>query len=141
MAGEVAGTECLLQIGNIASSPASYTTLEGQTDTSFDGSTNVATTTAKDTGGWQTGKTTTISGTVNCSGNLRGSRALLDKLETAWNTRTSYGCQIVFDAAGNGYKGEFYVTQFNVSAPTEDVVKYSLTLTPSGALTKIPVVP
>lgn len=141
MAGEVSGTECLLQIGNIASSPASYATLEGQTDTSFDGSTNVASTTAKDNDGWQTGKPTTISGTVSCSGNLRGTRAGLDKLETAWRTRSTHGCQILFDAAGHGYKGDFYVTQFNVSAPTEDVVKYSLTLTPSGALTKIPVVP
>ena len=37
-----------------------------------------------------------------------------------------------------GYKGDFYVTQFNVSGATNDVGKYSLTLTPAGALTAIP---
>ncbi|MHA7066791.1 phage tail tube protein [Azospirillum argentinense] len=55
---DIPGTECLLKVGNAASAPVSYTTLEGQTDTSFDGSTNVANTTAKDNGGWQTGMPT-----------------------------------------------------------------------------------
>lgn len=137
MAGEVTGIECLLQVGVTATAPASYATLEGQTDTSFDGSTNVASTTAKDTGGWQTGKSTTISGTVSCSGNVRGTRANLDKLQDAWEARTPHACQILFDAAGNGYKGDFYVTQLQISAPTEDVVKYSITLTPAGALERL----
>lgn len=135
---DIPGTECLLKVGNTASTPVSYTTLEGQTDTSFDGSTNVANTTAKDNGGWQTGMPTTISGQVSCSGKLRTSRTQLDALEAAWRTRSAHACQIVFDAAGNGYGGDFYVTQFNVSAPAEDAVTYSITLTPAGALAAIP---
>lgn len=137
MASEVTGIECLLQVGNSATAPTSYLTLEGQTDTSFDGTTNVASTTAKDTGGWQTSKSTTLSGSVTCSGNVRGTRPNLDKLQLAWESRTPYACQVLFDAAGNGYKGDFYVTQLQVTAATEDVVKYSLTLAPAGALVRL----
>ncbi|MBF0270319.1 MAG: hypothetical protein HQL44_17195 [Alphaproteobacteria bacterium] len=135
---DVKGTSCLLYIGNTSSSPSSYTVLEGQTDTSFDGSTNVADTTAKDNSGWQTGVPTTINGTVQCSGTLRDSRANLDALEIAWRNRTSHACKIVFDGAGKGYSGDFYVTQLNIQGPTRDVVKYQITLTPSANLTPIP---
>lgn len=137
MANEVAGIECLLQVGDSATTPTSYLTLEGQTDTGFDGTTNVASTTAKDTGGWQTSKSTTLSGSVTCSGNIRGARPNLDKLQQAWEARTPYACQILFDATGNGYKGDFYVTQLQITSATEDVVKYSLTLAPAAALTRL----
>lgn len=135
---DVKGTACLLYIGNTASSPSSYTVLEGQTDTGFDGSTNVADTTAKDNSGWQTGVPTTINGTVQCSGILRDSRTNLDALETAWVNRTTHACKIVFDGGGNGYSGAFYVTQLNIQGATKDVVKYQITLTPSANLTAIP---
>lgn len=135
---DIAGINCLLKVGDTASNPSSYAALEGQTDCTFDGTTNVANTTAKDNAGWQTGASTTISGRVSCSGNLRDSRAELDKLETAWKNRTTHNCQIVFDVSGNGYKGDFYVTQFQITAPTEDVVKYAIELTPAAALTKTP---
>lgn len=134
---EEKGTACLLKVGD-AASPEVFTTLEGQTDTSFDGTANVADTTAKDNSGWQTGVATTIGGVVSASGTLRTSRDELDTLEAAWLARTTVNCEIVFDAAGNGYTGAFYVTQFNISAPTQDVVRYSITLTPAAALTAIP---
>lgn len=132
------GLKCLLKVGNTASGASSYTTLEGQTDTTFDGSTNVADSTDKDNDGWQTGVATTRSGTVNVNGNLKTSRSLLDMLELAWRTGATHDCQIVFDTAGNGYQGDYYVTAFNVSGATNDVTKYSMTLTPSAALTKVP---
>lgn len=132
------GLKCLLKVGNTASGASSFTTLEGQTDTSFDGSTNIADTTDKDNDGWQTGVATTRSGTVTCSGNLKTSRTQLDALELAWRTGATHECQIIFDVAGNGYQGAFSVTSFQVSGTTSDVSKYSLTLTPTEALTKIP---
>lgn len=135
---DISGINCLLKVGNTASAPSTYATLEGQSDCTFDGSTNVANTTAKDNSGWSTGVATTRSGRVSCSGNLRTSRAELDKLETAWKNGTTHACQIVFDASGNGYSGDFHVSQFQITAPTEDVVKYSIELTPAAALTKIP---
>lgn len=132
------GIDCLLKVGDTANSPSTYNTLEGQMDCTFGGTTNVADTTAKDNSGWQTGIATTRAGTVDCSGSLRSSRASLDLLETAWRNGTTHACEIVFDAAGNGYKGDFYVTEFQVQAATNDVVKYTIKLTPSAALTKIP---
>jgi predicted secreted protein len=134
---EIKGTDCQLYVGNTASAPSSYSVLEGQTDCTFDGSTNVADTTSKDNAGFQTGVSTTISGKINCSGNLRTSRANLTLLQTAWKNRTTHACKILFDAT-NGWLGDFYVTQFQISAATQDVVKYSIELTPAAALTQIP---
>lgn len=131
------GLACLLKVGNTALSPATYATLEGQTDTSFDGTVATADTTDKDSGGWETGLATTRSGAVTCSGNLKTPRANFTLLETAWVTGATHGCQIVFDVAGKGYVGDFYVTSLTISGAHKDVSKYSLTLTPAGALTAI----
>lgn len=133
------GLSVLLLVGATASSPSTYTVLEGQTDTSFDGSVNVADTTAKDNSGWQTGVATTRSGTISASGNVLASRPMLDLLQDAWIGGTTHACKIVIDAAGHGFSGDFYVTAFNISGATSDVAKYSLTLTPAAALTEITV--
>lgn len=134
---DIAGINCVLKVGDGAS-PEVFTTLEGQTDTTFDGSTNVADTTNKSNNGWQTGLSTTLNGTVSANGALQDTRTQMDILEAAWLARTTVNCQIVFDTTGKGYEGPFYVTQLNISAPTTDVVRYSVTLTPAGALTQIP---
>ena len=131
------GIHCLLKVGDQASGASTFTALEGQIDTTFDGSTNVADTTDKGHEGWQTGVATTRSGTVTCTGNLKTSRTQLDLLEAAWAGGTTHECQIVFDEAGNGYEGAFYVTALNISGSVNDVVKYSLTLTPAAALSAI----
>jgi TP901-1 family phage major tail protein len=133
------GLSVLLKVGATATAPTTFTTLEGQTDTSMDGSVNVADITDKDTGGWQAGMATTRSGTVTAAGNLKSPRPMLDMLETAWNTGATHVCQCVFDTAGNGYSGAFYVTGFSITGATTDAGKYSVTLTPAGALTKITV--
>jgi predicted secreted protein len=132
------GTAFLLKVGDIAVGAATFASLEGQTTGNFDGSTNVANTTAKDNAGWQTGVSTTINGTATISGILRSTRTELDKLEAAWVGRTTHDCELVFDAAGNGYTGDFYVTQFNITGDTEDVDRYTITMTPAAALTAIP---
>lgn len=131
---DVKGLDCLLKVGITAATPASYTTLEGQTGTSFSGGTAVADTTAKDNAGWQTGMATTRSGVVNASGNLRTPRPMLDLLETAWRTGITHDCTIIFDSSGKGYKGPFYVTSFDISGDTSESGKYSVTLTPAAAL-------
>ncbi len=127
-----------MKVGDVASGAASYADLEGQTDGTFDGSTNVANTTAKDNAGWQTGVSTTISGQTTASGIVRSARPELDKLEAAWVGRTTHDCEVHFDAAGAGYQGDFYVTQFQITGPTEDVARFAITLTPAAALTAIP---
>ena len=129
------GLTCLLRVGATASSPSSYGTLEGQTDTSFDGTVSTADTTDKDSGAWETGLATTRSGAVTVSGNLKSPRPNFDLLETAWLGGTTHGCSIVFNSTGRVYKGDFYVTSLTVSGAHKDVGKYQMTLTPAGALT------
>lgn len=134
------GLAVLVKVGDAATSATTYTVLEGQTDGSFSGSTNVADSTAKDNNGWQTGVTTTRSGTVQVSGNVRDTAPNFDKLKTAWANGTTHDCQIVYDAAGHGWEGDFYVTDLQISGSTNDLAKYSITLTPAAALTEIAVV-
>jgi predicted secreted protein len=132
------GLSCLLKVGTTATAATTFTTLEGQTDTNFNGSVALADSTDKSNSGWQTGIATTRSGTVQCSGNLYTTRTVFDLLETAWVTGATHNCQIIFDVAGNGYKGDFYVSELSVSGGVNDVAKYSLTLTPAAALTSLP---
>jgi predicted secreted protein len=132
------GLACLLKVGATATAPSTYATLEGQTDTNFDGTVSTADATDKDSGAWETGLATTRSGVVTTSGNLKTPRTNMNLLEAAWVGGTTHNCQIVFDVAGKGYKGDFYVTTFNVSGAHKDVGKYSITLTPAGALVAIP---
>lgn len=130
------GLTCLLKVGATATTPATYGTLEGQTDTSFDGSVQVADAGDKDSGAWAVGVATIRSGTVTVSGNLKTPRPNHILLETAWVSGATHACQIFFDTT-KGYAGDFYVTAFNVSGAHTDVGKYSMTLTPAGALTAI----
>ena len=131
------GLTCLLKVGTTASAATTFNTVEGQVDTSFSGSVSTADTTDKGNSGWATGLATTRSGTVQCSGNVLSTRPNLKLLETAWVSGTTHNCQILFDSAGNGYKGDFYVTDFSISGSVNDVAKYSLTLTPAAALTAV----
>ena len=128
---EVKGTACLLKVGD-GNTPEAFTTLEGQTDTTFGGQVNIVDTTAKS--GWQTVIVTTKRASVSVTGNLRTSRAQLDLLEAAWVSGSTRNCQIIFDAAGNGYQGAFLVSAFQVSGATDDLVTYALTLVPAGRL-------
>jgi predicted secreted protein len=129
------GLKCLLLVGATATAPATYTKLEGQTDTSFDGTVNMADTTDKDSGDWVTGLATTRSGTISVSGNLKTPRPMWTLLQTAWSTGGTHGCKIALDTAGAGWTGEFYVSSLTVSGATSDMTTYSMTLTPAGALT------
>jgi predicted secreted protein len=128
----------LLLVGATATAAATFTKAEGQTDTSFDGTVSMATTTDKDSGDWETGLATTRSGTVSASGNLKTPRPMLDLLETAWVTGATHNCRIVFDSTGKGYSGDFYISSFNISGSATDVGKWSCSLTPAGALTANP---
>jgi len=133
------GLAVLLKVGATATEAATFALLEGQTDTSFDGSVATADSTAKDNSGWQTSVATTRSGTISASGNLRDTRTNFDLLQTAWINGTTHNCQIVVDAAGHGFEGDFYVTAFSITGATSDLAKYSLTLSPAAALSEITV--
>lgn len=133
---DVRGTVMLLKVGDTATNATTYAVLEGQTSVTFTGTVDFADSTAKDNAGWSTSVATTRSGGVSVAGNLRESpgRANFDKLVTAWLAATTYDCQIVYDAAGNGWQGDFYVGLDNLTGDVRDIGKYTFTLTPSAAL-------
>lgn len=137
MAGE-AGINCLLKVGDTATAATTFSTVEGQQSTTFDGSTAVADTTDKGNSGWSTSLATTRNGTVTASGVLHKTRTNFAKLQAAWLAGTTHDCSIVFDQAGAGFKGNFTVTSLQISGETQDVTKYSITLAPTAALTALP---
>jgi predicted secreted protein len=134
------GLACLLLVGDTAADATAWVALEGQVDTGFEGSSDLADTTDKTSDGWKTGMGTTRSGTVSVSGNLKpaGARPNFDALQTAWVTGGTHDCKIVFDVAGTGFQGVFSVTSFSVNGSATDAGKYSMTLTPTAALVGLP---
>jgi predicted secreted protein len=133
------GLSVVVKVGNVATSAATYTVLEGQVSGTFDGSVSFADSTAKDNAGWDTSVATTRSGRVSVSGNVRltvATRPNFEKLRGAWLAGTTYDCQIVYDAAGNGFKGDFYVS-LQITGEVRDLVKYQIEMTPAGALAAI----
>lgn len=136
---DVRGIAMLLKVGDTATSATTFATLEGQTSTTFTGSVDFADTTAKDNAGWSTSAATTRSGGVTVTGNLReaAGRPNFDLLKTAWLNGTTHNCTIVIDVAGNGWEGDFYVGIDTIAGEVRDVVKYTITLTPSAALAAI----
>lgn len=133
------GTALLVKVGVTATAPATYATLEGQTSGTFNGTVDFADSTAKDNSGWSTSVATTRSGGVSVTGNIRdtANRTNFDLLKTAWLAGTTHNCQLVFDAAGNGWSADFYVSIDSLSGDVRDIGKYSMTLTPAGALVAI----
>lgn len=129
----------VLEVGDVATNAATYALLEGQTSITFSGAVDFADTTDKGNLGWSTAAATTRTGTISVAGNLMetGGRANFDKLKGAWLAGTTYDCQIVIDTAGNGWQGDFYVGIDNLTGDVRDVGKYTLTLTPSAALTAL----
>ena len=134
---KIAGKACVVKVGNTATAATTFALLEGQTSCSFDGSVSMVDTTDKNNSGWETGTATTRSGKVSVSGSLESTRTNFTLLETAWKNGTTHNCEIIFDDAGAGYKGDFYVS-LKIDAGVKDVVKYSIDLMPSGALSALP---
>lgn len=132
------GISLLVKVGATATTPASYATLEGQTSGTFDGSVDFADSTAKDNAGWSTSVATTRSGRVTVAGNVRDSASATNfaLLKTAWVNGTTHNCQLVYDAAGNGWSADFYISM-QISGDVRDLVKYSIEMTPAAALVPI----
>lgn len=133
------GTSLLVKVGITATDPLSYAVLEGQTGGTFNGSVDFADSTAKDNAGWSTSVATTRSGGVTVTGNIRDSanRVNFDLLKAAWLAGTTHNCQLVFDAAGNGWEADFYVSIDSLSGDVRDIGKYSIQLTPAAALVAV----
>jgi predicted secreted protein len=126
---DIRGNACLVYVLE----GSDYELVEGQTDATFNGGTDTVDTTAKDSGGWGSLLPTTLNGEITLAGNMRTTRPRLQLFRTAWRNFSTVGVKIVFDIGdtpGDGYVGNMRVSQFQVTAPTKDVVKYNITLSP-----------
>jgi predicted secreted protein len=134
------GLSVVVKVGNIAVNAATFDVLEGQVSGTFDGSVSFADSTAKDNAGWDTSVATTRSGRVSVSGNVRlgvAVRPRFELLRTAWLNGTTHDCQIIYDAAGNGFRADFYVS-LQITGEVRDLVKYQIEMTPAAALVAVP---
>ena len=129
------GLNVVLQVGDGASPGEVFTTLAGQRDTTLDGSTTTADTTDKSNAGWETSEAVTRSGQVTCSGQCSWGDAPLEALLAAWRTSNPVNCELVLNAAGDKYAGNFSITAAQISGPFNDMTTYNFTLSPTAALT------
>jgi predicted secreted protein len=126
---DIRGAACLVYIQDASQ----YELLEGQTDATFNGGSDTVDTTAKDSGGWGSVLPTTLNGEITVAGNLRTTRTIFNIVRQAWLSFTTVGAKIVFNTAESpedGYTSSMRVTQLQLTAPTKDVVKYNITLSP-----------
>ena len=131
---DIRGSACLLQIAS--STGGTYTTLEGQTDTTFSGATQTVDTTAKDSGNWQSQLPVALDGTITATGNLRTSRPMYELVRTAWLDLSPIAARIIFDTGQTpqeGYEGLFRVLALGLSSPASGLTTYNLTLSPDEA--------
>jgi predicted secreted protein len=129
------GLNVLLKVGDGDEMSETFTTLDGQRNTTFAGSSTTANTTDKNNGGWETEEQLTRSGQVTSDGQCVWGDTPLQDLLTAWRTGARINCELVLNAAGDKYAGSFSVTNAQISGPYNDMTSYSFTLSPTGALT------
>ena len=106
-----------------------FTSLDGQDDTSRDGSGSPIDVSDKTTGGWGATLTGTRSLSISCSGNAKWPDTDgIDYLREIWEAGSTVNCKAVDNAVGDHYYGPFSVTQHNVSGATDSGTKYSIGL-------------
>lgn len=127
------GKTVILKVGNGATSEV-FTTLGGQQQTAWDGSTQSSDTTDKSNNGWQTVQVNTINGTVNVNGVAKWD-AQLKRLWTQWLARDTVNCELIMNIEGDKLSGPFSITQMQVDGNVADAVKYNITLQAFSALT------
>ena len=134
MAAE-SGVNVLLKVGD-GGSPTLFTTVAGQQNTVFDGTTETADITDKANAGWGSTISTLIRGTIQCSGvAVWPDTAGLDQVRTSWQARTTLEAEITFSIAGAKYFGFFYITAFQISGTHTGATEYSFTMETAEPLT------
>lgn len=135
MAGEIIGSLVKVYVGNTAAAATTWTELEGVQRASINLESEQADTTAHDNAGWKTSLGVMRSGVISVGGVLRGTAPEFDKLYNACLGNTTHEVKAMFRAA-KGLKGSFSVG-VQIEAASADVARYSMTLSPTGALTEV----
>ena len=127
------GVNVLLFVQTGLGPPPVYEKLLGQQTTGFNGSTGNASTTDKDSRGWQTAMPATIGGEVSAEGQINWADPAFRVLFAAWKALQPVNCEIVFNAAGEKMWGPFAVS-WETGGAVEEATTYNFTLTPTEAL-------
>ena len=86
--------------------------------------------------GWSSTLNVLRNGTVNAQGKADWPDSLgLEVIRVAWETGADVEAKLVLNKAGAHYRGNFQVTQFNVSGAQNNATDYAITLQNNGALT------
>ena len=131
MSGED-GINVILQVDDGA---AGFDILGGQISTSLNLQAVIADTTNKDSAGWQGSLATTRSGDVSVSGVLDTTDPAWITLKDAWVAGTSESCELILNAAGDKWAGNFFVEALPGAGDIGGASTYDFTLKSSGVLT------
>lgn len=115
--------------------------LAGQQGATLNRSAETIDATSKDTEGfWKESLAGFKEWSIDCDGALVESDAAYAELETAFLDSANVPVYMEFPS-GTKYHGQATITDFPIEAPYDDLVKYSLSLQGSGALTKVTAAP
>ena len=116
----------------------SYTAIDGIKEVSFPlKRASLDTSDLKDDSGWKTSIVGMAEGDVTLSGDWLPADTQQAALRTAFINGTSVFLQVLPDGT-NGYKGEFYVTGFDIQPSMDGLASISVTARLSGAPTAVP---
>lgn len=132
------GTEVLLLVEDSAM-PGTYTAVDGQQSTAYDGSTEVDDVSDKNQAGYGSSLAVLKRVTVTASGkavwpDTKGLKELID----AYEALTPINAQLKWNAAGEGRQGPFTISALNINGDYNTACNYSVTLENAEALTVLP---
>lgn len=111
----------------------SYTTVPGQVNTRFGGTGTVADTSDKDSL-WNTALIVGLSGEITCQ-LVSIDNPQADYIRNAYVAGSTIKAQLIMNSDGDGYRGTFYVTQWDIGGDRNDARRVDITLQPNVGLT------
>jgi TP901-1 family phage major tail protein len=133
-----AGKNCIVKVGNGATPTEVFNAVQGQRSGSVSFEADSVDVSDKTTDGWGaviagTRRATITVGGVAVWGDANG----LDRLKEVFLAGENINSQIIVNAAGDGYEGNFSITNFEITGEHDGATEYSFTLQNAGAVTEI----
>jgi TP901-1 family phage major tail protein len=126
------GIDFLLKI----KSGETFVVLGGQRGATLNRSAETMDVTTKDSGGWKENLAGLKEFSIDADGLIVESNTAYQALEDAFNDGTAIDVELS-TPNDTTYTGKVLVTDFPIELPYDDTVTYSVTLTGTGALTKV----
>jgi len=132
LSSKISGMKVKVYIG----SPENGKVLAGQQSATLNRSAETIDATSKDTEGfWKESLPGFKEWSLDCDGAFVENDEAYEELETLYLNSENAKVYLEFPS-GTKYSGEATITDFPIEAPFDDLVKYSLSLQGSGALTR-----